>query len=368
MIGTKLIMLEGLPSTGKTTNSQFLQMQLGYNGANVKWIHEVAHPHPTIFFDEAIFTRDEYILFLRTYSEAEHFLNSIASFRKSTVGINLLEIEWNFMNDIKEDIFQALKKFAIDKFSHNDKYKIFSLEKWADLTKKILSNNGEIQILDSAIFQFYIFWFLLNNRSSTDLEAFVHEILKIIKPLDPCLIYFYRDDVEATINYLEKDRGTQTLINIWERDKSLPYYQNKPTGAEGFKQFLRDYSYLAKLLYNSSSCKKVSIEISKGEWTYYENKMLSFLGIDRISSPNAIPQNGIYRNEALNFEIKVDGLTIIDPVGKTRKLIPKSTSEFYIECLPVILQFENSRQIITAGLQIVERWTKIGTRYKKMDS
>jgi len=52
MIDTKLILLEGLPGTGKSTNSSFLLAQLLRNGIEVKYIHEVAAPHPTIVIGE----------------------------------------------------------------------------------------------------------------------------------------------------------------------------------------------------------------------------------------------------------------------------------------------------------------------------
>ena len=215
MINTKLIMMEGLPSTGKTTNSQFLQIQLERNENNVKWIHEVAHPHPTIFLAD---------------------------------------------------------KFSLDKSS-----KEITLSKWREFSTKILSIKNEVYILDSAFFQFQIFWFLLNNALYTDLNNFINKLLEMIKSLNPCLIYLYREDTEKTINYLENERGTHDLEKIWNRDKLMPYYQNKPTGSEGFKHFLRDYSHIAKLLFDTSLCKKLSIEISEGDWNNYEDKLLSFL-------------------------------------------------------------------------------------------
>lgn len=49
MIDSQLIMLEGMPSTGKTTNSRFIQIQLERSSMKTEWIHEVAMPHPVLF-------------------------------------------------------------------------------------------------------------------------------------------------------------------------------------------------------------------------------------------------------------------------------------------------------------------------------
>lgn len=155
------------------------------------------------------------------------------------------------------------------------------------------------------------------------------------------------------------------MENIRERDKSEPYYQDKLAGVEGFKQFLRDYADYAKSLFNSVDCKKVSYEISTADWKRYESEMISFLRLVEIPNPDFCPPNGVYVNEALGFEIVVDGLSIKDPTGYVRKLVPKSNNEYYVECLPTILRFDESMNIIISGIQICERWTTEGIIYKK---
>jgi hypothetical protein len=243
-----------------------------------------------------------------------------------------------------------------------DVYKKFALDKWAHFAEKALENRDEVHIIDSAIFQFQIFTFLFKNRPYEELHTFINQILDIIQPLNPCLIYLYRENTEATIDYLEKDRGTSYLDYLWNRDKDQPYYTGKPPGAKSFKQFLRDYASMADMLFKSLPMNKLSLEISDENWVCRESEMLSFLEVKRIPSPDAFPQNGVYINEALGFVIKVDGLSFIDPCEKKRKLFPKSQSEFYVDWLPTVLRFENDK-IIIAGSQICERWTTTGMIY-----
>lgn len=365
MINSKLIMLEGLPSTGKTTNARFLHIQLELNNINAKWIHEVAMPHPVLFFDEAGLTYDEYERFIKKYPKAADILNNIAEFRESTVGIHLPEIEWEYKDEIGEDVYQALLEYDVWKFPL-DVYKKFALEKWANFTEKALKNRDEVYIIDSAIFQFQIFTFLFQNRPYVEIQNFIDQIISIIQPLNPCLIYLYRSSTEATIDYLEKDRGTSYLDYLWNRDKAQPYYAGKPPGAESLKQFLRDYASMADMLFTSFPAKKISLEISDGNWACLEDEMLSFIDINRILSPGAFPKNGVYKNEALGFVIRVDGLSFIDPAGQTRKLFPKTQNEFYVDWLPTVLRFENDK-IIISGSQICERWTSTGMIYSKTE-
>ena len=365
MTDSQLILLEGMPSTGKTTNSRLIQLQLERNNMEAEWIHEVAMPHPVLFFDEVGMTYDEYDKFIRTYPQTADILEKTAVFRKSTVGIHLPEIQWYYSDRIEGKIYQELLKFDVWNFPI-ETYKKFALEKWEHFTKKALENRNKVYIMDSAVFQFQIFTFLFHNRPCQELLNFVEQIEAVIQPFNPCLIYFYRENTEATIDYLVENRGLSYLEYLWNRDKNQPYYEGRPPGTESVRQFLRDYASRANLLYESLRANKLSLEISKGNWTGLEEKMLSFLDIDRMPGPNALPQSGVYKNEAAGFVISVDGLSIMDPTGKERELLPKTDNEFYIDWLPTTLRFEESR-IVISGSQICERWTATGTIYNKMN-
>jgi len=320
-------------------------------------------PHPLLFFDEAGLTHDEYGSFIKTYPEAADILNSIAVFRESTVGISLPEIQWNYLDKIGEDTYQALLKFDAWNFPL-DVYIKLALEKWMYFTEKALENH-EVYIIDSAIFQFQIFSFLFKNRSYEELQNFINQLTDIIQPLNPCLIFLHREDSEATIDYLENDRGTAYLEYIWQRDKDQPYYIGRPPGVEGFKQFLRDYAGMADMLFDISPVNKISLDISDGNWVCIENEMLSFLDVNRMQDPDASPQSGVYKNEALGFVIRVEGMSITDPNGNIRPLFLKSRNEFYVDWIPTVLRFEDER-IIISGSQTSSRWTTTGMVYSKI--
>lgn len=365
MKNTRLIMTEGLPGTGKSTNSHFLSMQIGCERKRAKWIHEVAWPHPVVFFNEASLTYEEYSYILKAYPHIQSVLNQTSAFRKSTVGVDLLDIEWNHIHEIGTAAFQDLQKYNVWTFPL-DKYADFALEKWACFTEKALRNENEIYIIDSSLFQFQIFTYMWKNAPYEELEQFILKLIEIVKPLNPSLIYFYRENPQNTIDFLENLRGKQFIENMWERDKAEPYYHDKPAGAEGFKQFLLNYAETADKLFDASNCRKASVEITKQDWNTYENSILSFLGMERKPYRDSVPPNGIFRNEELNQNIEVEGLLLKDPYGTKRILTPKSDYEFYVECLPVILRFNGENQTVISGEQISERWTISGTQFVRI--
>lgn len=364
MSDTRLFMLEGLPGTGKSTNSYYLYIQLERNQKKVKWIHEVTQPHPTLFFNEACLTFPEYEMLAAKYPKAVEILKQIAVFRKNTVGIDLLEIERNYRDSIDEEAFTELKKFDVFKFSIEN-YEKAALDKWAYFVEAALKEEDVIYILDSSILQFQIFTFLLKNVESEKLEQFMQKLIEIIKPLNPGLIYFYREQADNSISYLEKTRGIKYLEEIRERDKAEPYYTQKPQGAEGFRIFLRDYADFACSLFDSIDCRKLAVEITKQDWSAYELDILKFAGIKYEPDITAFPAEGTYFNEDLQAKIEIKGLDMKDPHGNVRKLTVKADREFYVECLPVVLQFDENGNILITGTTICERWTTTGTLFVK---
>ena len=365
MIDSRFILLEGMPSTGKTTMARFLRTQMERNRIDATWIHEIAQPHPLLFFDEASLTLDEFRRLITAYPQAAEILSRIATVRRSAVGICLTEVEWNYRDAIGEDAYQALLGHD-SLYLPLDRYTAVALEKWECFVSEALQKRDEVFVVDSAIFQFQIFTFLLKRGAYEELQHFIDQLAEIIKPLDPCLVFLHREDAEASIAYLENDRGTEYLEYIWTRDKDYPYYADLPPGAESFKRFLREYGCFVDRLYQRFTAQKLSLNVSDGQWIRHEDEMLAFLELERIPDPEASPRDGMYINEEHGFVIEVNGISIVDPNGNTRPLHLKSENEFYVDWIPTILRFEENK-IIIAGSQTGSRWTTTGLVFRRIN-
>ena len=356
-------MLEGLPGTGKTTNSYKLFEQLARNRRNVRWLHEVSQPHPTLFFSEACLTKEEYRLFTEKYPETAEMLNSIAEIRATTVGIDYLTAARRLPGQEKTAWYQELLQYDVMDFPL-ERYEPIAYEKWEVFVNAALRDDTTY-ILDSSIFQYQIFTYLLNGAEYPRLARFVHSIMNMLRPLHPALIYLYRENTKDSIAFIEKQRGIRDLESTWERDKERPYYLYRQQDVTAFFDFLKDYADYASWLYDESECEKLKIEITAQNWSLYETKMLEFLGIAYQDAPSCKATDGTYVNTALgvSFSIKDDILT--DPEGARRKLSPKSPTEFFIEGLPEILCFYGDNTVELCGQQISPQWSETGTIYKR---
>ncbi len=359
----RVILLEGLPGTGKTTNSYRLFEQLVRNGRDVRWLHEVSQPHPVLFFTESCLTKEEYRLFAEKYPEAAGMLDGIAEVRASTVGIDHLTAARRMPGQENAAWYRELLQYDAMDFPP-ERYRPAALEKWEAFVNAALGNDT-VYILDSSIFQYQIFTFLLNGAGYPRLAGFVGSIMDMLRPLRPALIYLYREKTEDSIAFIEKQRGMKALGSIWERDKKRPYYRNKQQDVTAFFDFLKDYAEWASRLYDESGCEKLKIEITAQDWSLYERKMLKFLCIAHQDAPSCKAEDGTYVNAATGAALSIKDGILTDPEGAKRRLSPKSPTEFFMEGLPEILCFEKDGSAKLRGQQIIPRWSETGTVYTR---
>ncbi len=359
----RLFLLEGLPGTGKTTNSYRLYEQLVRNGRDVRWLHEVSQPHPTLFFSESCLTKEEYSLFTEKHPEIAEMLSSIAEIRATTVGIDTLTAARRLPGQENAAWYQELLQYDVMDFSL-ERYEPVAYEKWEAFVHAALQDDT-IYILDGSIFQYQIFTYLLNGAEYTRLAGFVRGIMKMLRPLHPALIYLYRENTGDSIAFIEKQRGTKDLESTWERDKERPYYRNKQQDVTAFFDFLKDYADCASRLYDELDCEKLKIEITAQNWSLYETEMLRFLGIARQDAPSCQAKDGTYVNAALGASFSIKDGILTDPEGARRRLSPKTPTEFFIEGLPEILYFFGDNRVKFCGQQIIPQWSETGTVYTR---
>ncbi|WP_028563705.1 DNA/RNA helicase domain-containing protein [Paenibacillus pinihumi] len=139
MKNTKLIMIEGIPGSGKSTTAQLISHELLRQGLRHKWWYEEEKGHPVYIYDN--------------YDVMQTIINELSD------------------GNYQQVIHKALKQ-------------------WQQFVEAVQSSDGII-IVDSCLFG-YLTWTLFPfGVSRQEIEAYVKDIEQIIMPLNPYIIYFY---------------------------------------------------------------------------------------------------------------------------------------------------------------------------------
>ncbi|WP_070120057.1 AAA family ATPase [Bacillus marinisedimentorum] len=299
MINTKLILIDGITGSGKSTTAQFLANQLRNNGIKVKWYHEEEDNHPLNY--------EEDIEVFTSQAELEAFL---------------------------EETPKIWREFA-----------------------KHVSESDQVHIIESFILQNTVRLLFQNNLGEERIRDFTQEIEEIIRPLNPALIYFYQENAEQSIRKVWKRRGPGWKKWFVDLDILTPYVKKSGLAGEtGVIKLWSEYQNFTNRLVENYKFTKLSIENSEGNWDEYRQRILEFLDVNFVrSNPDLTSEEnirycGTYRDQEGEVEctIKIlNGNLVCDLIWPDIKILPVKEGDnlhFYIESFPVLVTFTENQE------------------------
>jgi hypothetical protein len=103
------------------------------------------------------------------------------------------------------------------------------------------------------------------------MAAYCQEIVTVIKPLRPLLIYLRQDNVDGAIRAITTQRGEAWLHYQVNWKLESPYARRRGlAGLDGLIALYRDYRALTDQLYSDADIPKIAIETSRQEWATYD--------------------------------------------------------------------------------------------------
>jgi hypothetical protein len=145
------------------------------------------------------------------------------------------------------------------------------IAKWRSYVVSCLTAE-RISIVDGQLFHGNLTSLLLLEADVDTIAAYCREIVAVIKPLRPLLIYFHQDDVDSAIRLVSAQRGEQWVDYQVNWKLESPYAKKRGlTGLDGLIALYRDYRALTDQLYAAIDIPKISIENSRREWASYDD-------------------------------------------------------------------------------------------------
>lgn len=284
MIKTKLIFVDGITGSGKSTTAHYIARQLNKNGIKAKWFYEVDQGNPFSFMtNKPVKTVEEYSkLFLEDY---------------------LKQID-NLINEfLKDDTVIITESFLFQ-----------------DILNPLLY--GDID--RDTIFEFY------------------KKFINIVAKLDPVIIHYYQDDVPAALRKNFEIRGDSWKANRITAKEEFAYCKNRNLkGEEGYINFFQEMSDISLILFKTFDFRKLQIENSKKDWKSYRKQILEFLDIKQIDEILFDKSFEQYCGNYLEFKVHiVDDRLCIDTYWPNLKLIRIAEDEFEIEGMTISIKFK----------------------------
>jgi len=311
----KLIIIEGIPGSGKSSTARFIALQFERNGFKTKLFHESTLQHPILIEEE--------------------IRNSF---------------------DWKTTYFSNWIKFLEDRANESD----------------------DVIVMESVLFQTPIIKLLHLDVQRTLIVEFIEQIGALLSQIDCSLIYLYQPDPSVGIHRMMEARGGEEwLSHTYEKYKDEPYYKNrKQQNKEVHLEFLHDYYVIAEQANFKSKLNSMKIDNTAWEWEQYQSRILNFLKLsykpDPVLNINELEKfTGKFHNVEMDVTVQIEIRNNELIVFNNYILKPRESNTFYLENISMSLKYiadyagEYSTLIIFEK-DIVGNRNEEGTRFERV--
>jgi predicted kinase len=219
---TKLIMVEGIPGSGKSTFAQKIAEYFRNKGIQVN-VYNEGQAHPADLAWSACVPLDSLHSLLMKYRELDSEIR-----KNMCIDGNYAIIAYTQVRTDNRGFYKELENYEV--YDNRVPFDVFCdlhYKRWGAFGKQA-AENDMLNIFECAFFQNHINE--LQNfqlASKADIERHLNKLLSYVLSLSPVLIYLSQPDVRETIERIAKERvsGHGNWI-----DMAVAYVENTPYG------------------------------------------------------------------------------------------------------------------------------------------
>jgi hypothetical protein len=221
-MNTKLIIVDGHSSVGKSSTSKSLYQQIALNH-DAYWLHEECEDHP-----------------------------------------------------IRQNEFRF---GALDTAEGMERNRMGMLEKWMMFQNSIISS-GKICVTEGCLLHAYDRYFIHSIWNEDDITAYYRQVVESIKKLNPVVIFLYRHNLRKSLEKAFIARGQWWRDLILRRDDLHVYFKDHEYVDENSMFAAIEYEQSTMMtIFDQLKCLKIKIETSEEQWDQYVEEIITFLGL-----------------------------------------------------------------------------------------
>jgi hypothetical protein len=260
-MAAKLIIVEGLPGSGKSTAAQMVFGILKGKGVNVELFSEGNYNHPADYDGVAYFDEEDFRILEESHKERKGLLDRIKI--KYYNGYLI-----PFIKAVKEQKLLSYSDELFEKIAKNDIYELpielhreLILKRWREFTQTALGED-KVYIFECCFIQNPVTVTMIKSNLQKEVSIdYVNSLENIIKPLEPVLIYVEQKSIKDSFSRAAAERPKDWFEFFKD------YYTNQGYGLasnlkdfEGVMEVLEARKKLEEEIYDSLNIKKYKID------------------------------------------------------------------------------------------------------------
>jgi hypothetical protein len=221
-MNTKLIIIDGHSSVGKSSISKGVSRQISRNH-DAYWLHEECENHP-----------------IRHHEFSFGELGTLEGMERNRIGM---------------------------------------LKKWRGFRDSIISS-GKVCVTEGCFLHAYDRYFIHSIWNEDDIVPYCSQVLEVINELNPIIVYLYRPDLRKSLEKAFIARGQWWRDLMLKRDDLHVYFKNHVYVNEDSMFSAIEFEQRKMIeIFDRLQCSKIKIDTSDEQWDHYVQEIISFIGL-----------------------------------------------------------------------------------------
>jgi hypothetical protein len=275
---TKLILLEGVPGSGKSMAGAHLQIFLEQLGIPVRFWHEGDFDNPADFEGIARLNTSQYRNLIAHYPGLARLLEEQLTVRGDDHLIKYRKLQDLHLEQIPSRLIVELSGYDVYDGLPMKDYCRLALQRWQDFQASA-AQSDEITILECCFLQNPLTVMLARHNADPDLaREQVEKISRIIESLMPLVLYLKPRDVRAALLHAREQRPREWADFVTWYLTGQAYGQAHRL--EGYEGVIRFYEMRQKLevdLLKELPVRSLVIEHTGTEWDDRYREIMAFV-------------------------------------------------------------------------------------------
>jgi hypothetical protein len=278
MSKSKLILLEGIPGSGKTTAGLHLQAFLERKGLAVKFWREGDFDNPADFEGVARLSVFEYQSFRQRYPELEGLFHSQLTIKEDAYLLKYRKLQQVYSQEIPQTLIDELSHYDVYDGLSLDEYCRLALDGWQEFAHSV-EHSDEITILECCFLQNPLTVLLARHNANPQVVCeHIRNINKVIQNLNPLLIYLSPLNVKNALEHVRAERPKEwSDFVIWYLTEQAYGKAHHLYGYYGVIQFYEIRQKLELDLIKSLPIRALVLDHEGNEWELCDQKIAEFV-------------------------------------------------------------------------------------------
>ena len=275
---SKLILLEGIPGSGKSTAGATLQKFFEHNNIPSRFWWEGDFDHPADFEGIARLGARQFRELLSQHPELAELIREYTSVRGTDYLLKYRKLQSVYPEKIDQSLMDELFHLDVYDGLPMDEYCRLALDRWQDFCDAA-NNPDEVTLMECVYLQNPLTVMLA--RHDADPQAarqHIERLTNVIRELNPIVIYLHPRDVTAALQHVRVERPKEWEDFVtWYLTEEEYGKTHDLKGYDGVIQFYEMRQKLEVGILHDLPIQQLVIEHSGDEWERCYEEIVNFI-------------------------------------------------------------------------------------------